>query len=261
MAGRPGLPAGNSAGTAGRAGAGPDSLGPMPSTRNASSASATRSSANCRGHQPVAGPGSVAEWRERRLSDAMALTDDTLFAQAVARWFAALGQEPDTDILGRLRILQERARCHRRVPGGPAGPAAGSPVTARRAACPIGTAGAAQRPRQAQPVMIEPRQADFFAFPSPANGAAFDGILPGRRLAGKRCAHLAVPCSNCGPHPAGPPNPPSCSAMATRSRFVGPLRHSRCPRSLRLPCRAAGPSAGGLRCAGRHLWPRLPGPG
>jgi len=66
---------------------------------------------------------SVAEWRERRLSDAMALTDDTLFAQAVARWFAALGQEPDTDILGRLRILQERA-LYRRVPGGPAGPAA-----------------------------------------------------------------------------------------------------------------------------------------
>ena len=33
-----------------------------------------------------------------------------LFAQAAARWFAALGQEPDTDILGRLRILQERSR-------------------------------------------------------------------------------------------------------------------------------------------------------
>ena len=53
---------------------------------------------------------SVAEWRERRMSDAMALTDDSLFAQAVARWFATQGQEPDTDILGRLRSLQERAR-------------------------------------------------------------------------------------------------------------------------------------------------------
>src|SRR5574343_851189 len=53
---------------------------------------------------------SVAEWRERQTSQAMALADDTAFAQWVARWIQFPGLEQENPVRERLRILEERAR-------------------------------------------------------------------------------------------------------------------------------------------------------
>ncbi|WP_119966533.1 sensor domain-containing diguanylate cyclase [Simplicispira lacusdiani] len=109
---------------------------------------------------------SVAEWRERRLSDAMALTDDTLFAQSVARWLQQPVEPQASQVLDRLRTLQERARYTavylvdtqgqlRLSPGGSAqGPLPEPEQQALRRAL-----------AQAQAMVVEPRRDAFFAFP------------------------------------------------------------------------------------------------
>ena len=52
----------------------------------------------------------IAQWREQRLADATALSEDALLAQAMAQWRGA--PTPDNEFLltERLRILQEQAR-------------------------------------------------------------------------------------------------------------------------------------------------------
>ena len=124
---------------------------------------------------------SVAEWRERRLSDAMALSDDTLFAQAVARWFQAPAEPQASEVLNRLRILQERARYtavylvdtqgHLRQSPGDAAPQGRLPELEMQA---LQSALA-----QAQATVVEPRRDAVFAFPffgllTPL----FDGVEP-----------------------------------------------------------------------------------
>ena len=50
---------------------------------------------------------SLADWRAQRLTDAMALSDDALFAQAVAQWLRNPSQDLERMVEERLRILQE----------------------------------------------------------------------------------------------------------------------------------------------------------
>jgi diguanylate cyclase (GGDEF)-like protein/PAS domain S-box-containing protein len=182
---------------------------------------------------------SVAEWRERRLSDAMALTDDTLFAQAVARWFATLGQEPDTDILGRLRILQERARYTAVYLVDPQGMLRLAPGDSAQGRLPDPELLALHNAlAQAQPVMIEPRQADFFAFPFfSLMVPLFDGITPlGAVWLVSDVRTSLYPLLELWPTPSRSAESAIVQRDGNEVRFVSPLRHAYdAPQSLRLP--------------------------
>ena len=52
----------------------------------------------------------VADWRARRMAEAAALSDDSLFAAAVARWRASPGPAAQAPVQERLRILMEHAQ-------------------------------------------------------------------------------------------------------------------------------------------------------
>ena len=51
----------------------------------------------------------VSTWRQQRLTDAMALSDDSLLAQAFAQWQRLPSAARELVLIERLRILQERA--------------------------------------------------------------------------------------------------------------------------------------------------------
>ena len=53
---------------------------------------------------------SVAKWRNQRLADAMALSEDALLAKALAQWRAAPSPTNELLLTERLRVLQEQAR-------------------------------------------------------------------------------------------------------------------------------------------------------
>ncbi|MBS0509399.1 MAG: diguanylate cyclase [Proteobacteria bacterium] len=52
----------------------------------------------------------VTDWRARRMAEAAALTQDSLFAQAVARWRGARAPGSEAAVRERLRILMEQVR-------------------------------------------------------------------------------------------------------------------------------------------------------
>ncbi|UJB65521.1 sensor domain-containing diguanylate cyclase [Acidovorax sp. YS12] len=52
----------------------------------------------------------VADWRRQHIADAAALTDDSLFAQAAARWHAAPGEALQEPLRERLRSFVEHGR-------------------------------------------------------------------------------------------------------------------------------------------------------
>lgn len=52
----------------------------------------------------------VVGWREQRITDATALSDDTLFAQAIVSWLQNHSGTQQALVQERLRILQERAK-------------------------------------------------------------------------------------------------------------------------------------------------------
>ncbi|MDY0108008.1 MAG: diguanylate cyclase [Giesbergeria sp.] len=123
---------------------------------------------------------SVAEWRERRLSDAMALSDDTLFAQAVARWLQTPAEPQASQVLNRLRILQERARYTAVYLVDTQGRLRLSPGDGAQGSLPDPEMQALYRAlTQAQAVVVEPHRDAVFAFPffgllTPI----FDGVEP-----------------------------------------------------------------------------------
>lgn len=123
---------------------------------------------------------SVAEWRERRLSDAIALSDDTLFAQAVTEWLKAPVEPQAAQVLNRLRILQERARYTAVYLVDTAGHLRQSPGASAQGRLPAPEMQALQRAlAQAQPAVVEPRRDAFFAFPFFGLLAPlFDGVEP-----------------------------------------------------------------------------------
>ena len=182
---------------------------------------------------------SVAEWRERRMSDAMALTDDSLFAQAVARWFATQGQEPDTDILGRLRSLQERARYTAVYLVDPEGALRLTPGDSAQGRLHAPELLALHRAlSQAQPIMLEPRQDNFFAFPFfGLMVPIFDGITPlGAVWLVSDVRTSLYPLLEQWPTPSRSAESAIVQRDGNEVRFVSPLRHySNAPQSLRLP--------------------------
>jgi len=122
---------------------------------------------------------SVAEWRERRLSDATALSDDALFAHAVARWIMA-PTEPAEQVQDRLRILQERARYTAVYLVDTQGRLRLSPGDMPQGSLPDPELRALQRALlQAEATVVEPRRDPFFAFPFYGLLAPiFDGVQP-----------------------------------------------------------------------------------
>lgn len=119
----------------------------------------------------------VADWRAARLADASALTDDSLFAQAVARWRLAPQSEDGSAefVQERLRILQERARysvvSFVAADGTVEGGGNSLPEEERQAL--------SQAIERADPTVVEPRRAPYFAFPFLSLMAPiFDGAHP-----------------------------------------------------------------------------------
>ncbi len=108
----------------------------------------------------------VAKWRDKRLADAMALSEDSLLAQALAQWRAVPTLANEALLSGRLRILQEQARYSAaylldpqgRLLLGAQGAADGQAPQAERRALTNAFA-------MAQASAVEPRHDPFFAFP------------------------------------------------------------------------------------------------
>lgn len=123
---------------------------------------------------------SVAEWRERRLSDAIALSDDTLFAKAVTEWLKVPAEPQAAQVLNRLRILQERARYTAVYLVDTDGHLRQSPGESAQGRLPAPEMQALQRALAlAQPTVVEPRRDAFFAFPFFGLLAPlFDGVEP-----------------------------------------------------------------------------------
>lgn len=121
----------------------------------------------------------VADWRTSRLADANALTDDSLFAQAVARWQSAPQTEHEATafVQERLRILQERARYSVVSFVAPDGTV--SMGNSSKTVPDAEKKALAHAIESAAPAMVEPRRAPFFAFPFFSLMAPiFDGTRP-----------------------------------------------------------------------------------
>ncbi len=123
---------------------------------------------------------SVGEWRERRLLDGMALTDDTLFAQAFARWRQAPSPDTETPVRERLRILQERTRYSAVFLTDTSGQLLLSPEGPHPGPLPgLEQQALQQALMQAQAILVEPRSDTTFAFPFfGVIAPMFDGIEP-----------------------------------------------------------------------------------
>ena len=122
----------------------------------------------------------VAAWRDQRMADAFALSDDGLLAVAAADWFKTASSDRAAPVQQRLRILQERAKYVavylldargqlRLAPQGEAGPALPEPEQQ----------ALQDALSQAMPVAVEPRVDPVFAFPFfSVIAPLFDGAQP-----------------------------------------------------------------------------------
>lgn len=123
---------------------------------------------------------SIADWRGRRQADAAALLDDSLFAQAVARWRAAPAPASEEPVRERLRILVERAQYNVAYLVDPNGRLLLSPGGAATGELPLAERDALRRAlQQAEPVLVEMHRDASFAFPFfGVIAPVFDGARP-----------------------------------------------------------------------------------
>ncbi|MBS0466793.1 MAG: GGDEF domain-containing protein [Proteobacteria bacterium] len=113
----------------------------------------------------------VADWRARRMAEAEALTQDGLFAQAVARWRAAPSSAQEGSVRERLRILAEQVRYTRAYLVDMQGRLLLDADGAATGHLPAPEQQALQQAlAQAQPAVVELRRDPAFAF-------AFYGLL------------------------------------------------------------------------------------
>ena len=122
----------------------------------------------------------VAKWREQRVADAMALSEDGMLGQALAQWRALPTPDHAALLTERLRILQEQARysaaylldTQGRLLLSAQGAAVGDVPQAEQLALHNAFA-------MAQPSAVEPRRDPFFAFPFFSMLApVFQGVEP-----------------------------------------------------------------------------------
>lgn len=182
---------------------------------------------------------SVAEWRERRLSDAMALTDDTLFAQTVAQWLRQPVEPQASQVLDRLRTLQERARYTAVYLVDPQGQLRLSPGDSVQGQLPEPEQLALRHAlAQAQATVVEPRRDAFFAFPFFGLLAPlFDDIEPvGAVWLVTDVRTTLYPLLENWPTPSTTAESTLVLREGSEVAFLSPLRHHGAPPlSLRLP--------------------------
>lgn len=109
---------------------------------------------------------SVAKWRNQRLADARALSEDALLAQALAQWRGAPSPAHESLLTERLRVLQEQARYSGAYLLDTQGRLLLSAQGATDGHAPQAEQQALQRAlTSAQVSTVEPRRDPFFAFP------------------------------------------------------------------------------------------------
>ena len=109
---------------------------------------------------------SVAEWRRNHVSNAMALTDDSLLAQAFKLWRRTRDAKCEEVLSERLRILVERNRYTVAVLLDAQGrPLLTSGDGGQLKLAPAELKALRRALDEAVPVMVEPRQDPLFAFP------------------------------------------------------------------------------------------------
>jgi len=171
---------------------------------------------------------SVSEWRERRWSDAMALSDDTAYAQEVARWLASPSESQALPALNRLRILQERARYSAVYLVDPQGRLRLSPGEGAQGTLPALEMQALERAlSQAQAIPLEPRRDAFFAFPfSGLLAPLFDGMEPvGAVWLVSDVRATLYPLLEYWPTPSKTAESALVQRSADAVEFLSPLRH------------------------------------
>ncbi len=182
---------------------------------------------------------SVAEWRERRLSDAMALTDDSLFAHAVAQWLRRPAEPQASHVLDRLRTLQERARYTAVYLVDAQGQLRLSPGDSTQGRLPELEQQALRHAlAQAQATVVEPRRDAFFAFPFFSLLAPlFDGMEPvGAVWLVSDVRTTLYPLLENWPTPSTTAESALVLREGSEVMFLSPLRHhDGPPLSLRLP--------------------------
>ncbi len=123
---------------------------------------------------------SVADWRDKRMSDALALTDEAWLSRAVGQWLVQSTPALTVEINERLRILVERSRytaaflvdTQGQLRLSSQGPVSGPLPAAEREAL-------ASALDQAVATTVDPRSDAFFAFPFFSQIAPlFEGIRP-----------------------------------------------------------------------------------
>ena len=171
---------------------------------------------------------SVTEWRERRLSDAMALSDDALFTHAVAQWFQSPAEPQASQVLNRLRILQERARYTAVYLVDPQGHLRLSPGDGAQGRLPAPEMQALQQAlEQAQATVVEPRTDAFFAFPFFGLLAPlFEGMEPvGAVWLVSDVRTTLYPLLEYWPTPSKTAESTLVQRAGTEVVFLSPLRH------------------------------------
>lgn len=123
---------------------------------------------------------SVSKWREQRLTDATALSDDALFAQATAQWRQAPSVARQAQVRERLRILQEHANYIAVYLVDAQGDLLLTPQGTATGHLPEPEQQALQEAfSTAQATVVEPRRDPFFSFPFFSLMApVFDGSTP-----------------------------------------------------------------------------------
>lgn len=182
---------------------------------------------------------SVAEWRERRRSDAMALSDDTLFAHAVAQWLRQPAEPEASPVLDRLRTLQERSRYTAVFLVDTEGRLRLSPGEGTRGQLPEPEQQALRRAfTQAEAVLVEPRSDASFAFPFMGLLAPlFDGMEPvGAVWLVSDVRATLYPLLENWPTPSKTAESALVMREGDEVVFLSPLRHNDAPPlTLRLP--------------------------
>lgn len=171
---------------------------------------------------------SVTEWRERRWSDAMALSDDAAYAYTVARWLQEPSEPRTSQVLNRLRILQERARYTAVYLVDTEGRLRLSPGDGVQGHLPVQEMQALRNAlTTAQAIPVEMRRDAFFAFPFFGLLAPlFDGMDPvGAVWLVSDVRATLYPLLEYWPTPSKTAESALVQHAGDAVEFVSPLRH------------------------------------
>lgn len=108
----------------------------------------------------------LSGWRDRLVTGAAAMTDDTLFARAAATWLREADATAQADLEARMRVLVERGRLTKIILAGPQGQVRLVTGNMMASELPAREMQAFQEAlRSAQAVVVEPSADGHFAYP------------------------------------------------------------------------------------------------